>query len=112
MAETGHAVSEEHRAKQRVSLLTAVTTEGKRPPVRFGKSENISEGGMRIKSSEMLPLDPVIMVRFLLPVHPETIAVNAKARPVWMARGYSMGIQFLDLKEEYREAIAKFVEGA
>lgn len=102
-------VIKECRATARVSLVVAVTCQDN-TAVYFGKSKNISEGGMMIKSPRMLPLDSMITVRFLLPVYRKVIAVKAKATPVWIRFGYSMGIRFVSLKEEYREAIAKFVE--
>ena len=111
MVETGHAVSEEHRAKRRATVMTEVF-HGGRSSFRFGKGENICEGGMRIKPSQMPRPEAVINVRFILPVHPKATAVEVQARVIWTERENSTGVQFLDLKEEYREAIAKFVEGA
>ena len=99
----------ECRAMRRVSLVTEVICHG-RNAFGFGKSENVSETGMMVKSPETLPLHSEIRVRFILPVHPQAIVVETKGRVVWVRQGMSMGIEFLDLKGEYREAIVVFVQ--
>lgn len=98
----------ERRTMKRVTVMMEVIGGGKRS-VCFGKGENISEGGMKINSSQMYLNDSVIKVRFMLPIPPKAIPIEVQAKVIWTEKD-STGIQFLDLKEECREAIVRFVE--
>lgn len=107
MVETGQPVPE-RRTMRRVTVMMEVIRGGEHS-VSFGKGENICEGGMKIESSQVHSPDEVINVRLMLPVHPKIVPIEVQAKVVWTERG-TTGIQFLDLKEEHRAAIAKFVE--
>ena len=103
------AVLKECRAKRRVSLVNEVACQSQKS-FGFGESENVSEAGMMVRPPATLPPNSEITVRFFLPVRPKAIAVEVKAKVIWVRPGAGMGIQFLDLKEEFRKAIATFVQ--
>ena len=109
MVEPHQAAPEERRGNRRVTVRTEVIRDGK-PSVSFGRGENISEGGMKLESSQTFPPDEVVKVRFVLP-HPQGAVITSEAKVVWVKPGASVGLQFLDLKDEFREAIARFIEG-
>jgi hypothetical protein len=75
----------------------------------FGKTENVSESGLLINSPETLPIGSEIELRFVLPLYPEALALETKGKVAWVRPGAAMGIEFVDLKEEYRTAIRNYV---
>lgn len=81
-------------------------------------SEDISEGGVFLKSStRKLPFSvgSIVDLHFSLPSHPALI--RAKGKIIWTTEGWSenleglngLGVQFIDMKEEFREVIRRFV---
>jgi len=99
-------VPEEYRGKRRVSLVVEVACQSQNA-YGFGKTENVSETGLLVNSPQTLPPNSELDVRFVLLVHRQAIVVESKGKVTWVRPGVSMGIQFVDLKEEYREAIAQ-----
>lgn len=81
-------------------------------------SENISEGGVFLKTNQRtipFKVGMVVDLHFSLPHHPELVRVKGKV--IWTTEGWSedlegingMGVQFIDIKPEFREVIRRFV---
>lgn len=81
-------------------------------------SENISEGGVFLKApSREIPfkVGTVVDLHFSLPNHPALI--RSKGKVIWTTEGWSedmqgingIGIQFIEIKPEFRELIRCFV---
>ncbi len=81
-------------------------------------SENISEGGVFLKTNKRsipFKVGMVVDLHFSLPNNPELIKVKGKV--IWTTEGWSedlegingMGIQFIDIKSEFRDVIRRFV---
>lgn len=81
-------------------------------------SENISEGGVFLKTTRReipFKVGTVVDLHFSLPSHSEII--KAKGKVIWTTEGWSdnldgingMGIQFTDIKPEFRDLIRRFV---
>ena len=78
--------------------------------------QNISGGGIFIRTRQALPLNSEVVIRFTLPGIAHTILVQGLV--VWSspvvvpgALGFGIGIKFLDLEAEARELITRFVKG-
>lgn len=93
------------RKHPRVNLVTQVESraEGR---ISLGRVENISVGGMLVLTRETFEAGSEVVVRFNLP---DGGHVEAAARVMHTKPGAQMGIQFLNLTEEDRRAIAGFV---
>jgi c-di-GMP-binding flagellar brake protein YcgR len=109
MPKNCHEATKEFRDHRRASLLAEVSCQSQMS-FGFGKIENISETGLLINSPGTLPLGSEIEIQFILPVHPQAVAIKAKAKIVWVRPRVAMGIQFLDLSPEYRAAVSRFVQ--
>lgn len=81
-------------------------------------SENISEGGVFLKINQPeipFKVGMILDLHFSLPNHPELI--RTKGKVIWTAEGWTeeeegingVGIQFTDIKPEFREVIRRFV---
>ncbi len=93
------------RKYPRVRLLTPAKTQ-KGDVVSFGRTGNLSEGGLLILSRDTFPPQTEVTVCFQLsPRQP----VDACGRIVHALPSERMGIQFVQLREEDRTAIARFV---
>lgn len=73
-------------------------------------SKDLSLGGVKIYSDEFLPKDNYVKVNINLV--PEVVGVKAKV--VWCAKErvserYSAGLQFLELSETKKSALAQFL---
>ncbi len=77
-----------------------------------GRTEDISVGGILVRSDAALPLMGTVRVRFALPVSNETIEVGATVR--WSresrAGGYAHGLQFSNLAADARRVILSYVQ--
>lgn len=94
------------RRHLRVKLVTQVESHHGGHP-SLGRMENISIGGALILSRETLEAGSEVVVRFNLPGGRPIEARSKIARAV---PGTQMGIQFLELKEEDRKAIAHLID--
>lgn len=94
------------RKHPRVNLVTQVESlaEGR---ISLGRVENISVGGMLVLTRDTFEAGSEVVVRFNLPGGGH---VEAAARVMHTKPGAQMGIQFLNLTEEDRRAIAGFVQ--
>lgn len=81
-------------------------------------SENISEGGVFLKvSSPKMPFSAgsIVDLHFSLPNTPALI--RTKGKIIWTTEGWSedlegvngFGVQFMEMKDEFRELIRRFV---
>jgi len=101
----------ERRERRRVSLLAQVES-GTVAHFSIGRVQNISEGGLFVKTPDTFDPTTEITVRFNLPPiphgrHIESMGVVIHAKP-----GVHMGIEFLQMKEEHRKAIAELVQAS
>lgn len=65
------------------------------------QTRNLSLGGMFIESTELLPIQSTVELRFSLPAQPEPVEVTAEVR--WIERGdggvaAGMGVRFHGLR--------------
>ena len=91
-------------------------------PIRFGGEashfrdslmKDIGAGGIRFLSRDFLPVDSKLKLEFFLT--PASEALMAVGKVVWVQKlpysyQHEVGIQFLDISEENRKRIHKFVE--
>ena len=77
--------------------------------------QNISGGGVFIRTSKALPLNSEVLLRFTLPGIARTFLVHGLV--VWSnpphalgSHTYGMGIKFLDLDQEASDLIGRFVK--
>ncbi|MBI4040808.1 MAG: PilZ domain-containing protein [Deltaproteobacteria bacterium] len=81
-------------------------------------SENISEGGafLKVTNPDMpFHVGDVLDMHFSLPNHPALI--RAKGKVIWTTEGrtpddellHGFGVQFTDMKEDFRSVIRRFV---
>jgi uncharacterized protein (TIGR02266 family) len=76
-----------------------------------GRSEDISLGGMLVRTAGPLPAQARIRVKFALPREARDVVVPATIRWSREARGgdHANGVQFVDLPNDCRKAILEFV---
>ncbi|MBM4358165.1 MAG: protein kinase [Deltaproteobacteria bacterium] len=79
--------------------------------VLVGKSEDISLGGMLVRSDVPVDAQTRVKVRFALPGSARPVDVGATVRWSRAARSgeFAIGLQFVDLQNECRKAILDFV---
>ena len=100
---------EEQRATQRATLLVQVEFKTARD-YTLGHSQDISEGGLLVVTPETVEPRSEVVVRFNLPPYTPGVFIESQgvvARVLW---GECMGIQFLQLTDAQRKAIATFVQ--
>ena len=97
----------ERRQHRRARLVTQVRCEA------LGRedllvSRDISAGGLFVRAKEPFPLGSEVSLSFrLAPVDP---LVACRGKVVYSAQDVGMGIQFVDLGEESRQRLQKFVD--
>jgi len=97
------------RATRRVPIVTKVEAQaGGFPFIAVG--DNISEGGMLVRTANPLEEGAVVHLRFTLPDAERQIHVNATVRHV--IPGTSMGVKFEDMDDADSSAIRAYVESA
>lgn len=78
----------------------------------LGRSENISEGGLFVATSEVRPLGSTAAIEVWLPGEAKPIAATGEVR--WVRPGGALaagiGFRFVDLGDEGMAAIRRFVE--
>lgn len=94
------------RKHPRVTLVTQAESHALHR-ISLGRCDNISVGGMLILTRDTFEAGSEVVVRFNLPGGAH---VEATARVMHTKPGVQMGVQFVDLKEENRRAIAGFVQ--
>ncbi len=78
-------------------------------------TRNLSLGGMFLESSELLPLQTTVQLRFKLPAQPEPVEVTAEVR--WVEKGEGallagMGVRFHGLRARDVWALNRLFEKA
>jgi Tfp pilus assembly protein PilZ len=68
---------------------------------------DLSEGGAFIETSQRFSLGSILNLRLKLPTEPKPIACTVAVRNQRGLRG--IGVQFLDLSRESRQAVSAFV---
>ena len=97
----------ERRQYRRVKLITQVHCEApERNEVMV--TRDVSVGGMFINAHFPLPVDSELSLTFRL--YPTEPAITCRAKVMFSRVGLGMGIQFLDLSQETRQILQKFVD--
>ena len=100
-------VEVERRQYRRVKVVTQIHCEAlERNEILV--TRDVCRGGMFINVKFPLPIDSDVSLIFRL--YPTEPAVSCRARVMFSRVGLGMGIQFLDLSREARQALQKFVE--
>ena len=98
----------ERRKRPKVSLLAQVESRAAKD-FSLGRVQNISNGGMLVKTPDTYDHRSEVTVRFNLPPN---YHIECQGMVMHFQPRVHMGIQFLQLKEEHREAIAEFVQAS
>lgn len=91
-----------------VNVLAQIEIMGKGGSI-LGRTANISTGGLLVLTQNTLQENTEVDIRMNLPPNPPGIPVEAKGMIVHEKKGESMGIQFLIVNKEEREAIERLV---
>ena len=78
----------------------------------LGRSQDVSEGGLLLLAGDTFDVQAAVVVRFHLPPYPPGTFIEVQGVVVRVEPGEFMGIQFLELKDPQRKAIANFVHQA
>lgn len=97
------------RATRRVPIVAKIEAQAGGFPF-IALAENISEGGMLVRTASPLDEGAVVHLVFTLPGTERQIKVNATVRHVKPEQ--SMGLKFEDLDDDDVEAVRKYVETA
>jgi len=97
------------RSTRRVPIVAKIEAQAGGFPF-IALAENISEGGLLVRTASPLDEGSVVHMRFTLPGAEREITVNATVRHV--IPGESMGTKFEDMDAKDIEAIQKYVETA
>ncbi len=97
------------RQYRRAKLVAQVNCEA------LGKEDlmvtrDVSAGGLALSAKKAYPLGSEVAVSFQL--HPSGQPISCRGKVVYSAEGMGMGIQFIDLSEESRQALQKFIDEA
>ena len=76
----------------------------------LGRSQDVSEGGLLLLTRDTFDVQAAVVVRFHLP--PSGTFLEVQGVVVRVEPGEFMGIQFLELKDPQRRALANFVHQA
>jgi uncharacterized protein (TIGR02266 family) len=99
----------ERRQHRRVRLVAQVKCEGlSREDILV--TRDVSAGGMFIVAKEPLPMGSEVALSFRLGATDPLVSCRGKV--VYSGTGLGMGIEFIDLNEETRRALQKFVDEA
>lgn len=96
-----------------ISILVQVRVSKPKPTTVFGKSRDISDGGIAVETSQQLPLYEPVVVSFLLAGADRMVQTDALVvRETLRADGKRQyGLRFLSLADEDRAIIVDFVVG-
>lgn len=97
------------RASRRVPVVAKIEAQSGGFPF-IALAENISEGGVMVRTTNPLDEGAVVHLRFTLPGSEKQINVNGTVRHV--TPGSSMGVRFEDIDPADQEAIRQYVEAA
>ena len=103
--------NEERRGNPRAALIVQVECKRGSEYI-LGRSHDVSEGGLSVLTPETFEPGTEVVVRFNLPPYPPGIPLESRGMIVRVRPGEQMGIQFLQLGDRQREAIARYVRQA
>jgi uncharacterized protein (TIGR02266 family) len=109
------AMRRHHRRSVEVSFRVRDAGDPSQGDILFD-TVDLSQGGAFLRSDLLLEVGEIVDVTFGLPG--EIRPIRARARVAWATRkqpnkgGPGMGLQFIELAEKDREAIAAFVRSA
>ena len=95
----------ERRSARRVHFIQDVIVEG----LGTRRCSDLSMGGMYLETPVSFPIDTIVDLQFKLPGKDES-PVKAKTRVVYIHEGVGLGLVFVELSQNDRERIQKFVE--
>ena len=90
----------------------ATVENGKVAHVGICLVQNISEGGLLVKTPNTFDPKTEVTIRFNLPPIPHDRHIECQGMVIHTEPGLQMRIEFLQLKEEHRKAIAEFVQSS
>jgi uncharacterized protein (TIGR02266 family) len=99
---------EERRAARRASLVTQIRTIVDSETV-VGYTRDISTGGVFVETENPPVKGTEVSLRFRLT--PDSPIVGARAVVAYSLPGEGMGLRFVDLPPEVRQAVEEFVAG-
>ena len=102
---------EERRRSPRAALIVRVECKRTGDYV-LGRSQDVSEGGLSVLTSETFDPQAEVVVRFKLPPYSPGIPIESSGVVVHARPGEQRGVQFLQLSERQREALARYVQQA
>lgn len=97
------------RRQRRAKLITEVKCEAMSRDELL-VTRDVSPGGLFVTTKTPLPLESAVRVAFSLAAG--SPAISCSGRVVYSMQGLGMGIEFVDLNEEGRLALQKFVDEA
>ena len=103
--------AEDRRKSQRVGLLTQVESRTATDS-SLGRAVSISVGGLLVQTSDTFDAKTEVTIRFNLPPFPPGRSIECQGVIVRVQPGVHMGIEFLQMKDEHRKAIAEFVKAS
>jgi c-di-GMP-binding flagellar brake protein YcgR len=102
-------VDVERRQYRRAKLVTQVHCDAlERNEIMV--TRDVSVGGMFINGRFPIPIDSELSLTFRL--YPAEPAITCRGKMMFSRVGLGMGIQFLDLNEEARQNLQRFVDEA
>ena len=100
--------AEDRRKSQRVGLLTQVESKTATDS-SLGRAPDISVGGLLVLTSNTFDAKTEVTIRLNLP---PGRSIECQGVVVRVQPGVHMGIEFLQLKDDHRKAIAEFVQAS
>ena len=120
MLTSGQSGNVHHKSSmERVAFETAVQYEPSREGKLSDLSQDLSEGGLYLKTRYPLETEATLTLSFSIPQRGQEISITCQARVAWtnletnrLKAEYpsGAGLQFLDLPREDSAALAKFID--
>ncbi len=104
---------------ERVIFEASIQYKPSRKTTLSGLCNNLSVGGLYLRTKLLLDIDDTLKLSFSLPCKEQEITISCNARVAWInfdlnrrKLGYSsgVGLQFLDLSHEDLSALEKFID--
>lgn len=76
----------------------------------FQRSANLSAGGLFFEQTIPHPIGTLVNLKFTLPGYDEPIETQGEIVGTPVEEGLGMAVKFIDLTEQQRESIERFVE--
>jgi c-di-GMP-binding flagellar brake protein YcgR len=104
---------------ERIAFATAIQYEPADESRRFDLSCDLSQGGLYLRSGYTFDTDETLALSFTVPKPGQEITISCQARVAWTNTDTDRrkieyppgaGLQFLDIANEDRSALARFIE--